>query len=119
METDKIIASLRDKKGLSQTDRARVYRVIIGKCERGEALPSIDAKKIADALGVSLDDLVGEGINSKFDKQVKRLQDLEYNFYPTSAEATAGKTKIRIVTNAKGSVVFVEPFLPPPASATP
>ena len=34
--------------------------------------------KIADAFEVSLDYLVGEGINSKFDKKtVKRLQDIE------------------------------------------
>lgn len=82
METGKIIASLRDKKGLSQTelaDKSEVSRVMIGKYERGEAIPSIDAaKKIADALEVSLDYLVGEGINSKLDKQaLKRLQDLE------------------------------------------
>jgi transcriptional regulator with XRE-family HTH domain len=82
METGKIIASLRDKKGLSQTelaDKSGVSRVMIGKYERGEATPSIDAaKKIADALEVSLDYLVGEGINSKLDKQaLKRLQDLE------------------------------------------
>jgi transcriptional regulator with XRE-family HTH domain len=53
---------------------------MIGKYERGEAIPSIDtAKKIADALEVSLDYLVGEGINSKLDKQaLKRLQDLEH-----------------------------------------
>ena len=52
---------------------------MIGKYERGEAVPSIEAaKKIADAFGVSLDYLVGEGINSKFDKKtVKRLQDIE------------------------------------------
>lgn len=38
----------------------------------------LSAKKIADALGVSLDYLVGEGVNSKFDKRtLKRLQDLE------------------------------------------
>lgn len=82
METGKIIAALRDKKGLSQTelaDKSGVSRVMIGKYERGEAMPSIDAaKKIADALEVSLDYLVGEGINSKLDKQaLKRLQDLE------------------------------------------
>ena len=82
METGKIIATLRDKKGLSQTelaDKSGVSRVMIGKYERGEAIPSIDAaKKIADALEVSLDYLVGEGINSKLDKQaLKRLQDLE------------------------------------------
>lgn len=83
METGKIIASLRDKKGWSQTDLAEkssVSRVMIGKYERGEAIPSIDAaKKIADALEVSLDYLVGEGINSTLDKQaLRRLQDLEY-----------------------------------------
>ena len=52
---------------------------MIGKYERGEALPSIEAaKKIADALGVSLDYLVGEGINASFDKKtVQRLQDIE------------------------------------------
>jgi transcriptional regulator with XRE-family HTH domain len=56
METGKIIAALRDKKGLSQTelaDKSGVSRVMIGKYERGEAIPSIDAaKKIADALEV-------------------------------------------------------------------
>ncbi len=52
---------------------------MIGKYERGDAVPSIEAaKKIADAFGVSLDYLVGEGINGSFDKKtVKRLQDIE------------------------------------------
>jgi len=40
---------------------------MVGKYERGDASPSIEvAKKIADALEVSLDYLVGEGVNSKF-----------------------------------------------------
>lgn len=82
METGTIIASLRKEKGLSQTDLATksgVSREMIGKYERGEAVPSIEAaKKIADAFEVSLDYLVGEGVNSKFDKKtVKRLQDIE------------------------------------------
>jgi transcriptional regulator with XRE-family HTH domain len=82
MNTGKIIADLREQKGWSQTDladKSGVSRVMIGKYERGEAVPSIEAaKKIADALGVSLDYLVGEGVNSKFDKRtLKRLQDLE------------------------------------------
>jgi len=82
MNTGKIIADLREKKEWSQTDladKSTVSRVMIGKYERGEAVPSIEAaKKIADALGVSLDYLVGEGVNSKFDKRtLKRLQDLE------------------------------------------
>jgi len=82
MNTGKIIADLREKKGWSQTDlsdKSSVSRVMIGKYERGEAVPSIEAaKKIADALEVSLDYLVGEGVNSKFDKRtLQRLQDLE------------------------------------------
>jgi transcriptional regulator with XRE-family HTH domain len=73
---------MRDAKGWSQSelaDKSSVSRVMIGKYERGQAVPSIEAaKKIADAFEVSLDSLVGEGINSKFDKKtLKRLQDLE------------------------------------------
>ncbi len=64
MNTGKIITALRDKKGWSQAelaDNSGVSRVMIGKYERGEAVPSIDAaKKIADALEVSLDNLVGD-----------------------------------------------------------
>lgn len=42
-------------------------------------MPSIEAaKKIADAFAVSLDYLVGEGINAAFDKRnLKRLEDIE------------------------------------------
>ncbi|WP_317174464.1 helix-turn-helix domain-containing protein [Cyclobacterium roseum] len=59
--------------------RITASREIIGMYERGDAVPSIEAaKKIADAFGVSLDYLVGEGVNSSFDKKtVKRLQDIE------------------------------------------
>ncbi len=82
METGKIIAGLRDKKGMSQTelaDKSGVSRVMIGKYERGEAAPSIDAaKKIADALEVSLDNLVGEGIYKNFDKKtLQRFKELD------------------------------------------
>ena len=82
MNTGKIITALQDKKGWSQTqlaDNSGVSRVMIGKYERGEAVPSIDAaKKIADAFEVSMDYLVGEGINASFDKKnIKRLQDIE------------------------------------------
>ena len=82
METGNIISTLRKEKDWSQTELATksgVSREMIGKYERGEAVPSIEeAKKIADAFEVSLDYLVGEGVNSKFDKKtVKRLQDIE------------------------------------------
>jgi transcriptional regulator with XRE-family HTH domain len=76
------ITALRKQKDMSQTDLAKaagVSREIIGRYERGEALPSIEvAKHIADAFGVSLDYLVGEGINASFDKKsLSRLQDIE------------------------------------------
>lgn len=82
METGKVITNLRDKFNWSQTDladKSKVSRVMIGKYERGEAVPSIDAaKKIADAFQVSLDYLVGEGINVSFDKKnMQRLQEIE------------------------------------------
>ena len=81
-KTSKIIADLRKAKGWSQTELATnstVSREMIGKYERGEAVPSIDAaKKIADAFEVSMDYLVGEGVNVAFDKKnLKRLQDIE------------------------------------------
>lgn len=76
------MAELRKKKELSQTDFAKtvgVSREMIGRYERDEVVPSIEvAKKIADALGVSLDYLAGEGMNASFDKQtVKRIEDIE------------------------------------------
>ena len=77
-----IIVKLRKEKNWSQTDLANksgVSREMIGKYERGKAIPSVDAaKKIADAFGVSLDFLVGEGLNSSFDKKtVQRLQEIQ------------------------------------------
>ena len=82
MNTGKIIADLREQRGWSQSDLAdssEVSRVMIGKYERGEAIPSVEAaKKIADAFEVSLDYLVGEGLNAAFDKKtVERLQEIE------------------------------------------
>jgi transcriptional regulator with XRE-family HTH domain len=53
---------------------------MIGNYERGEAVPSIDAaKKIADALEISLDHPVGEGLLNRYDKKtLQRLHDLEH-----------------------------------------
>ena len=52
---------------------------MVGKYERGDAGPSIEvAKRIADALEVFLDYLVGEGIKSTFDKMtLKRIEEIE------------------------------------------
>ncbi len=77
-----IISTLRKEKEWSQSDLANeseVSREMISKYERGLAIPSIDAaKKIADAFNVSLDYLVGEGINATFDKKVlQRIQEIQ------------------------------------------
>ncbi|WP_163411590.1 helix-turn-helix domain-containing protein [Flavobacterium ajazii] len=82
MNTGTIISQLRDKNSFSQSDlaeKSQVSRVMIGKYERGEAVPSIDAaKKIADALGVSLDYLVGQTSQTSFDKRtLERIIELE------------------------------------------
>ena len=76
------LIGLRKAKKLSQGDLAKqsgVSREMIGKYERGEAVPSIEAaKKIADALEVSLDYLVGASSQTAFDKRTPdRIQDLE------------------------------------------
>jgi transcriptional regulator with XRE-family HTH domain len=76
------ITKLRKEKNWSQSDLATqsgVSREMISKYERGIAIPSVDAaKKIADAFGVSLDFLVGEGMNAQFDKKtVNRLQEIQ------------------------------------------
>jgi transcriptional regulator with XRE-family HTH domain len=82
MKTSKIITDLRKTKNWSQAELASktgISQVMVGKYERGDAVPSIEvAKKIADALGVSLDYLVGEGINSNFDKKtLQRIEEIE------------------------------------------
>lgn len=82
MKTSKIITDLRKEKDWSQAELAGktgISQVMVGKYERGDAMPSIEvAKKIADAFGVSLDYLVGEGQNASFDKKtLQRLQEIE------------------------------------------
>ena len=66
------IAALRKSKKISQAGlagQAGVSREIIGRYERNEVSPSVDvAKKIADALEVSLDYLAGDGERASFDK---------------------------------------------------
>lgn len=81
MDTGNIIVTLRNQKKWSQSDLANesgISRVMIGKYERDEAVPSIEAaKKIADACEVTLDYLVGEGQNAPFDKKtLQRIQEI-------------------------------------------
>lgn len=76
------IAELRKAQGWSQAklaDEIGASREIIGRYERGDAGASIEmAKRIADAFGVSLDYLVGEGEYARFDKRMlQRLGQFE------------------------------------------
>ena len=68
------ITELRKAKNWSQTELAKqigASREAIGKYERNEALPSVEtAKKIADALNVTLDYLVDDKALPSFDKKI-------------------------------------------------
>lgn len=82
MNIGKIISNLRDQKGWSQSGlavKSGISRVMIGKYEREEAVPSIEvARKIANTFEVTLDYLSGEGTNASFDKKIlKRIQQIE------------------------------------------
>ena len=73
MEFQKRLAQARKDKKLSQDQLAKqvgIHGNILGRYERGEAKPSIDvAAKIADALEVSLDFLVGKA-DLQLDKDI-------------------------------------------------
>lgn len=76
------ITSLRKAKNWSQEDLATkidASRVMIGKYERGDNLPSVEViVKLANAFEVSVDCLLGEGLNASYDKEmIKRLDELE------------------------------------------
>ena len=76
------MAFCRKEKKISQAEigkRANINGDIVGKYERDEMKPSIDtAKKLADALDVSLDYLVGDADLRVLDKKtMQRLEDIE------------------------------------------
>jgi transcriptional regulator with XRE-family HTH domain len=71
---------IRKKKGLSQADLGKLIGTsgdVIGRYERGDISPSIEVvSKLADALEVSVDYLIGK-TTLELDKQaVKRLEDI-------------------------------------------
>lgn len=73
---------IRKQKKLSQAElgkRSGINGDIVGKYERNEMKPSIEtAKNIADALGVTLDYLLGDSNNAVLDKEfLKRQEDIE------------------------------------------
>ena len=85
MKLNEKITNLRKGKKLSQSDLAEITMIsrdAIGKYERGDIIPSVEyAKRIADALGVSLDYLVSEEEKDEvLDKEtvgrIKQLQKL-------------------------------------------
>jgi len=75
------ITALRKKKGLSQADLGKLVETsgdIIGRYERDEVKPSIEVViRLADALEVSLDYLVGKSDMELDKKTIKRLTDIE------------------------------------------
>ncbi len=80
MELGENMMLVRKKKGLSQAELGKLIGTsgdVVGRYERGDIKPSIDVVgKIADALDVSLDYLVGKS-NILLDKQMlKRFQDI-------------------------------------------
>lgn len=76
------LSFVRKQKKMSQAELGKTSGIngdIVGKYERNEMKPSIEtAKKLADALEISLDYLVGEGELKVLDKKtLKRLEDIE------------------------------------------
>ena len=68
------ITLVRKQKKLSQNELGKLASVsgdIVGKYERNEMKPSIDtARRLANALNVTLDYLVGDSDNILFDKNI-------------------------------------------------
>jgi transcriptional regulator with XRE-family HTH domain len=77
------ISSLKKQRKMSQLELSRVTgisRDAISKYERDEVVPSVEyAKRIADALGVSLDFLVGgdNGEDVLDSATLKRVKDIQ------------------------------------------
>ena len=76
------VALCRKEKKISQAELGKISGIngdVVGKYERGEMKPSIEtAKKLADALEVSLDYLVGDRDLKFLDKKMlQRLEDIE------------------------------------------
>jgi len=75
------VTQARKDKALSREELAKMIGTsgpIIGRYERGDMMPSVEiATKIADALKVSLDFLVGKSsLTLKDDSMLERLEDI-------------------------------------------
>jgi transcriptional regulator with XRE-family HTH domain len=76
------LKGIREEKGIKRediADKVGTSPAIIGRYERGERTPSVDiARKIAAALGVSLDYLAGGDASPVKDKKMLyRLEELQ------------------------------------------
>jgi len=76
------IAKLRKSNSWSQgelADKIASSRVMIGKYERGDNLPSVEVLvKLAEVFEVSVDYILGKGVNASYDrKMVERLDIIE------------------------------------------
>ena len=76
------LIQLRKSQNWSQEDLAKQVsssRIMIGNYERGDNTPSMEVIiKIARAFDVSIDYLLGEGLNATFDKEtLRRLDEME------------------------------------------
>jgi transcriptional regulator with XRE-family HTH domain len=81
MEFENRLSQLRKEKKLSQNDLASMVGIhanVLGRYERGEARPFVEmAAKLAEALQVSLDYLVGNS-DLKFDKEtIDRIVNIQ------------------------------------------
>jgi len=99
------ITELRKQKGWSQSELAKqinVSREIVGRYERGDAVPSIDiAKRMADAFEVSLDYLVGASEKQINKEMLSRIEEVdkmkpdEKKMIYTFLDAFITKTKLQ------------------------
>jgi len=110
MKTSKIIADLREENGWSQgylASKTGIYQVIVCKYAKDDAIPSMEeGKKIADAFGVSLDFLVGEGQNAHLDKKtLKRIEEL--NLFDNDKRRTLFDLMDTHIRDAKTRAAYV------------
>ena len=107
MDLGSRITQLRKAKDWSQSQLAKnieVSREIVGRYERNDATPSIDvAKRLAEALDVSLDYLVGNA-EQKIDKitlnriqEINKLKEADKNLVYAFLDAFITKSKLQAV----------------------
>lgn len=105
MNISKHIVDLRKEKGISREDLGKsvgTSGAVIGRYERGEITPSVEiANKMAKALGVSLDYLVGNTELKLTDslmnriKEVAKMTDKDKDYVYTLIDAFIAKTKLK------------------------